>query len=107
MPKYHKKLTQEHWNTFSFDEQVGNAGVEIGRNITWRQEGNYDPESAYLRGMELLDLTILDPKNSNHIKELMILKRNLKTWHAKPNEESDRHWNSYFLGFMLKARITK
>jgi hypothetical protein len=83
----HKGLTAEHWYTFSLMEQLANVGCEISRTIRWRKKNNlvYSHE-AFLRALELLDLTITDPKNKTRLRELVRVREVLKDYFLCDNE---------------------
>ena len=53
----------ERWNRLSLVEQLGNIGSEVDRVISWRTKGNVEFSAKALdRTLELLDLTIGDPR---------------------------------------------
>jgi hypothetical protein len=59
----HRDLAEGRWAAMSLAEQLGNAGSDVGRAIRARAAGNrarFDP--ALDRALELLDLTIIDPR---------------------------------------------
>ena len=59
----HKELADGRWFTFSIFEQLGNVGSEFERAATAFQRGNIERfEKAFERMLELLDLTIVDPR---------------------------------------------
>ena len=42
---------------------MGNIGSEVNRTISWRQKGNAEfAENAFVRSIELLDLTLADER---------------------------------------------
>ena len=60
----HKGLAAGRWNELTFDEQMANTGSEVGRAIKWRKKGDAEySRLAYERALELMDLTLADPKN--------------------------------------------
>lgn len=87
---------------------MANIGAEIGRAINWREKGNINySEQAFWRGLELLSLSIDDPKNRGvRLKELCRLYEVLGDYFMGKNEykSSDALWNKYFLFFNLTAR---
>jgi hypothetical protein len=59
----HKDLAQGRWFTFSIDEQLANVGSEFSRASAAWQSGNMARfEKAFDRMLDLLDLTISDPR---------------------------------------------
>lgn len=51
-------------------EQLGNVGSEVGRIARWREKDSHACEKAFHRALELLDLTIGDPRWKGRLKEL-------------------------------------
>src|SRR5262245_38739853 len=70
----HRGLAQGRWNSFSICEQLANVGSEVERATRWYQRGEREHfERAFDRMLELLDLTIADPRwqNRGQLKELL------------------------------------
>ena len=76
MTTYHPDLAAGRWFTFSIAAQLGNVGSEYERALRWKKQGARDRfEHAFARMLELLDLTIADPRWKNHrLKELTRLR---------------------------------
>ena len=70
----HKELTKEKWQQLPFLNQMANIGAEVGRAINWREKDKKISETAFERSLELLDLTIEDPKNRKCLKEICRLR---------------------------------
>ncbi len=51
-------------------EQLGNVGSEVGRISRWKGKDPQACEKAFTRSIELLDLTIGDPRWKGRRKEL-------------------------------------
>ncbi len=67
----HQELAAGRWQTFTLAEQLGNIGSEINRALNWKERGNAARvTSALERGLELLDLTLADPRWRGRYKEL-------------------------------------
>ena len=62
----------ERWHRLSLLEQLGNVGSEVERVISWRNKNNAELSTrALYRSLELLDLTIGDPRwRGGRLKEL-------------------------------------
>jgi hypothetical protein len=105
----HKELASGRWFQLSFFEQMANIGSEIGRAINWRKKDKKTSESAFERGLELLDLTIKDPKNKKRLKELCRLREVLVDYFCFDNiyGSSDEKWNNYFYAFNYAARVNR
>ena len=103
----HKQLAAGKWYVFSLVEQLANVGSEISRTINWKQK-NDDAyaERAFYRALELLELTIKDPKNKDRLKEICRTREALIDWHLgnRLYNTSDEQWRRYFLQFGLAAR---
>ena len=76
MTTYHPDLASGRWFTLSLASQLGNVGSEYERARRWRaQRDEVRFEPAFARLLELLDLTIADPRWRNHrLKELTRLR---------------------------------
>lgn len=103
----HKGLAGGRWFEFSFPAQMANIGSEVIRAISWRDKDNLEySRKSFERALELLHLTIADPKNKSRLKELTRLYEVLVDYFAFDNEykSSDSSWQSYFLAFNYLAR---
>lgn len=107
----HKGLTPDRWFKFSIFEQLANVGCDIERTICWRNSNNInDSEQAFARALELLDLTIADPKNNgSHRKEIIRVREALIDYFVYDNEYSstDAIWQAYFFDFNYAAAIQR
>lgn len=102
----HKNLAGGRWFDFSLAEQMANVGAEVGRAINWREKDEKLSQLAFERGLELLDLTIQDPKNrGSKRKELCRVGEVLADYFVGKNEygSTDKAWNSYFYFFNAAA----
>ncbi len=92
----------------AFVEQMANIGSEVERTISWRQKNNVKySNSAFERALELLDLTVSDPKNIDRLKEPLRLREALADYFAFDNSyrSTDLLWQKYFLAFNYAARV--
>ena len=105
MNHIHKNLAEGRWNVISFTEQMANIGAEIGRTINWKKKDEKISRLAFERGLELLDLTITDPKNTGKLKELCRLREVLADYFMGDNEygSTEKNWDSYFYFFNAAA----
>jgi len=105
----HQGLTQEKWQKLSFLAQMGNVGSEIGRTINWLPKNQAQGQAAFDRGLELLDLTLVDPKNRKRLKELCRLRECLADYFYGDNEfgSTDASWEQYFYGFTYAAALER
>lgn len=110
--KYHIDLTPERWFKFSLFEQLANVGSDIFRTISWKKKGNAEfSRQAFLRALELLDLTIADPKHKKKPckKELLRVRETLIDYFMCDNiyKSSDKLWETYFYGFNYGAALER
>ncbi len=103
----HTELTKEKWQSLPFFNQMANVGAEVGRAINWRAKNKVMSQAAFERGLELLDLTIEDPKNKKYLKELCRLREVLADYFYFNNEygSTDENMNNYFYGFNYAVSI--
>ena len=102
----HKELAAGGWQRLSLAEQLANVGSEVGRMRRWHGHNPEVCERAFLRALELLDLTLSDKRWSGRRKELSRIRAFLcdamsggKEF-GSTLEELDR----YFLAFADAAR---
>ncbi|MBN1578535.1 MAG: hypothetical protein JW913_18375 [Chitinispirillaceae bacterium] len=108
----HKELAAGKWQNLPFLEQMANIGSEISRTIIWKNKGNADYcIRAFERALELLWLTIDDPKNHTRarLKELTRTREALIDHFLCENSYSttDKCWNRYFLQFAYAANLKR
>ena len=61
---YHKNLSKKRWFNMKLVEQMANIGSEVERTIIWKNKGDKQYQKlAFERALELIDLTLKDPKN--------------------------------------------
>jgi hypothetical protein len=70
MPHQHAGLAAGRWHTMPLVEQLGNVGSEVGRISRWKTKDPQACEKAFHRALELLDLTIGDPRWKGRRREL-------------------------------------
>ena len=68
----HHEMSQGRWFELSLIEQLANIGTDLERHIRWRQKHNTEySQAAFDRVLDLIDLTVRDPKNINRLKEIL------------------------------------
>lgn len=104
---HHKGLTKKQWFSKSIFEQMANIGSEVERTIKWREKDKDYSRLALERCLELIDLTVTDPKNKNRLKEILRCREALADYFIGRNEygSSDKLWRNYFYGFNYAARL--
>ena len=70
MSSQHAGLAAGRWHTMPLVEQLANVGSEVGRVSRWQKKDPQACEKAFSRALELLDLTIQDPRWQGRRKEL-------------------------------------
>jgi len=108
----HRTLAEGRWFTFSISEQLANVGSEVSRAIRWHQRGDNDRfENAFDRMLELLDLTIEDPRwrGKGRLKELLRLREVLCDLFYGDNvyNTTFEYLEKYFLYFGIAARANR
>lgn len=103
----HKSLARGRWQNLTLAEQMANIGSEISRAILWKDKGQKKiSKNAFYRGLELIFLTIDDPKNRTRLKEITRLHEFLVDYFLGENKykSTDNLWNKYFMSFNLSVR---
>lgn len=66
----HQNLANCQWFEMTLNEQLGNIGSEVGRARKWQHKNQKLFESSFYRALELMILTIDDPRWRYRLKEL-------------------------------------
>jgi hypothetical protein len=107
----HKELAAGRWFTIPFLEQMAHIGGDVERTISWKNRGNLEySNDAFDRALELLDLTIADPKNKGgRRRELCRVREVLVDYIMYDNQydSSDEFWQRYFFDFAYAAAIAR
>lgn len=106
----HTHLSSGRWFALSLIEQLANVGTDIERTIQWKKKGNFEySRNAFERALELLDLTIADPKNKKRLKELLRVREALADHFIFDNKYSstDELWHTYFFCFNYAAALRR
>mgnify|MGYP001586042187 CR=1 FL=1 len=99
----HQELAAGRWFTMTLAEQLGNIGSEYGRATSWAKKDAGRFNSALARYLELLDLTINDPRwGISRKKEFLRLRE--ATCEELINKGPDKNFQKYFDQFALLAR---
>ncbi len=70
-PTYqHQELAAGRWSRLSLAEQLANVGTEVGRMRRWRGKDERLAAGAFDRALELLDLTLADPRWRGRLREI-------------------------------------
>ncbi len=92
MAYFHPNLTEDTWQSLSKTKEILNIGSELTRaKINFAKGYNVDGARSVDRALELLDLTIGDPKwHGGGRRELLRLREYL----GSAYEEPDKDWNT-------------
>ena len=104
----HASLAEGRWQTFSLMEQLANVGSEVERALNWRNKNNPEySRLAFLRALELLNLTIADPRHRQRLRELTRLREALLDYFLGDNEfrSTEKSWRGYFHGFAYASAL--
>ena len=71
----HRDLASGRWHDMSLAEQFGNIGSEISRAIKWSARNPDTARSALYRALELIDLTLDDPRHRRSAPRLREIAR--------------------------------
>ena len=91
-------------------KQLANVGSEVERALNWRNKHNPEySQMAFLRALELMNLTIADPRHRHRLKELARVREALLDFFIGDNEfqSTDKSWRSYFYSFAYAAALAK
>jgi hypothetical protein len=70
MSHQHANLAAGRWQTLPLTEQLANVGSDVARAHRWQEKDPQLCEKAFVRALELLDLTISDARWKGRRKEL-------------------------------------
>jgi hypothetical protein len=102
----HRDLADGRWAELSLVEQLANVGSEVGRMRRWHGRDERLARGALERALELLDLTLADPRWCFRLREIARARELLcdaaagGTDYGTTLEDLDR----YFLAFAVAAR---
>jgi hypothetical protein len=106
----HKELAEGRWFKLSLVEQLANVGSDVYRTIQWKNKGESEySQNAFERVLELIDLTVADPKNKGRLREVLRVREALVDYFVYDNEYSstDEAWQNYFYNFNYAAALKR
>lgn len=108
---HHRELKPERWFKFTTLFQMANVGAEIDRTIRAKMSKDpLDGQYAFERMLELLTLTILDPKNRGCRRRELCRTRELLIDHFcfdNTYNTTDETWHNYFFQFSYAAALER
>lgn len=109
MKPQHVSLAAGRWHSLTLFEQLGNVGSEVGRTARARQKDAQTFDNAVARTLELIDLTIADPRHRQRLKEITRA-RELFCEAISDEPQYDvtlSELDEYFLQFAIAARLKR
>ena len=105
----HPGLAAGRWQTLSLLEQLGNVGSEVGRMRRSRDRDARLAAAAFERALELLDLTLADPRWRGRRREIARARELLCDAAAGGGEYGTTldDLDRYFLAFAVAARASR
>jgi hypothetical protein len=105
----HRDLAAGRWYQLTLCEQLGNVGSEVSRAIRWTSRNRTLAEGAWHRALELLDLTLDDPKlrqSRPRLREVARAREVVVDFFAGSNAygSSAQSLQKYFDAYALAAR---
>ena len=105
----HRDLAGGRWWTLSLAEQLGNAGSEISRAVKWMSRNPETSKTAFYRALELIDLTLDDPRlraSRPRLREIARAREVVVDYFAGSNQYGSTapSLQKYFDAFALAAR---
>ena len=100
-------IDEKKWRKYSFYQQMGNIASELSRAVCFeKNEDTSHLKAALWRLLELVDLTIEDPKNRRRLRELCRFKEVLVDWYCGTRVYSvhPESLKKYAMDFALLAR---
>jgi hypothetical protein len=107
MPLLHKELALGRWRELSLSQQMGNIGSEVSRASKWQGKDEKMFQDAALRGLELFDLTLADPRWRGRLTEIARAREVFcdVVWNeSKEYGSSLKDLDKYFFDFALMAQ---
>ena len=107
----HRDLAAGRWWELSLAEQLGNVGSEISRAERWKSRNPDVARGALYRALELLDLTLADPRlraSRPRLREIARAREVVADYFAGPNQygSTGPSLQKYFDAYALAARRT-
>jgi hypothetical protein len=104
----HRELA-ERWREMSVAQQLGNVGSEVGRAMKWRTRNPRIADEALTRALELIDLTLDDPRHRAsyaRLREICRVREVVLDFLVGPNRygSTESSLQRYFDAFAIAAR---
>jgi len=99
-------MDRERWHRLTLAQQLGNVGSELARARRGQAQGFRDRRDAALcRALELLDLTLDDPRRRGGCREIARLREVVADWYLETGEYdvSPQEIEDYCTSFTIYA----
>ena len=71
----HREMAAGRWWELTLAEQLGHVGSEVSRTLRWRSRNSRISQGAMERALELIDLTLADPRHRASVARLREIAR--------------------------------
>jgi len=107
--RQHRDLAAGRWRQLSLAEQLANVGSEVGRMLRWQERDPRLATGAFDRALELLDLTLADPRWRSRLREIARARELLCDAEAGGGSYGStlEGLDRYFLAFAVSARHSR
>ena len=101
-------MTAERWFSLTLAQQLGNVGSEVSRTLKWRSRNPEIARGALTRALELIDLTLDDPRlraSAARLREICRVREILLDFLEGPNQygSTETTLQRYFDAFAVAA----
>jgi hypothetical protein len=108
----HRELAAGRWRELSLVEQLGHVGSEISRAARWTARNPDVARGALWRALELLDLTLADPRllaSPPRLREVARAREVVADFFAGPNHyrSTAESLQKYFDAYAVAARTSR
>ena len=105
----HSKQAQGDWNKKPFLEQMANIGSEVYRAINWKEKNREYSEMAFIRSLELFDLTKESKLTYPQYKELLRMREIWVDFFKYDNQykSTEESINKYFMYLTVGFKNSK
>jgi len=105
----HRDLAAGRWWELTLAEQLGNVGSEVSRAARWTGRNPDLATRALHRALELLDLTLADPRHRQspaRLREISRAREVVADFFARPNQygSTASSLQKYFDAYAVAAR---
>lgn len=105
----HRDLAAGRWWELTLAEQLGHVGSEVSRAARWASRNPEVARGALYRALELLDLTLADPRqrqSPGRLREIARAREVVADFFAGPNQygSTAHSLQKYFDAFAIAAR---